>query len=235
MLTGLKTAQTGLITGLNSLGTAALPRGNVSVSLLTGSESTTDATSYVTASVSPAANSLVIVTVGCFVNSVSGQTETPTLSGLGATWTLLQDESFALSRHRLTTYYAQQASYTTGTVTISFGSETQEACTWYVTQATGHDTAAPVVQSAGTQSTTTPITNTLAAFEHPNNVNMSFYTCRGTLTYTEDADFTTFAQTSPDTIQSGGGYAVNQTECTVNNGQGFGDAMISVEVKAGTA
>lgn len=98
------------------------------VSLLTSGNSTTDGTSFTTASVSPATTSRVLV----FVSAAGINSGTVTVSGLGGEWT--NHGQFSNGTNKGILYSCQPA--TTGAVAIN-ASVTLTGCCWQVLEATG--------------------------------------------------------------------------------------------------
>ena len=114
----------------------------IAATLLTSGTSTTDGSSFTTASVTPAANSLLLVFV---VNAVTGGADA-TVSGFSATWTRRVNQA-ASSSTKLSVHSAQLgATPGSGTLTIAAAPATG-SIVWHVVQVTGHNTAAPVVQT----------------------------------------------------------------------------------------
>lgn len=109
----------------------------IAVTNLTTSSTTTDATSYNTASVSPAANALLLVGVQVGVTTGS---PTVTVSGLGLTWVLVDQTVVVVGGRTLYVFRAMTGSSppTPGAVTISTG-VTANACLWNVVQFIGID------------------------------------------------------------------------------------------------
>jgi hypothetical protein len=124
----------------------------ISASNLTSGGSGTDATSYTTASITPASNALILCTVE---NDVSGVPAVPTVSGCSLTWVQIETCYYDQSgtRFRVTMFRALGASPTSGTLTIDMGGATQGGCGWIVDQFTNTDTtgtngSGAIVQSA---------------------------------------------------------------------------------------
>src|SRR3990167_10083775 len=153
----------------------------VTATHLTTAVSDTDATSYTTASISPAANNLVLVAV--YSHDASAPTATPTLTGAGLTWVQVGTlTTTGDSQARLTLFRTLSASPGSGALTIDFGGETQNRCMWSISSFGNVDTsgangAGAVVQSAtNTASSVTTLTVTLSAFGNTNNAT---YGCLG--------------------------------------------------------
>jgi len=149
---------------------------------LTSGSTTTNASSYLTASVSPTADRLILVAIthntdgGAF--SVSG------VSGAGLTFTKINEVSIG-SYTYVSLWRALSASPSSGQITIDFGANTAWNIAWSVKEFAGVDTsgtngAGAVVQSAtNTAASTNAITATLAAFGSTDNAT---YGCTGTKT-----------------------------------------------------
>jgi hypothetical protein len=144
---------------------------------IVGAELTTGGTptpsgSVNTASVSPSANALVLITVK---GASGGGTapDAPTVTGNGLTWVQVATQTFtdgSSETHRLTTFRALGASPSSGVINIAHSGNVPDAgITWTVREYTGVDTggtngSAAVVQSDPNTGTGTAISATLAAF-----------------------------------------------------------------------
>lgn len=124
----------------------------LAVNLLTSGSSTTDASSYVTASVSPTANALICVVY--LARKATGNPATPTITGNGLTYTeVVTNTTSPLNFNDVALFRALDPSPTSGAITIDFG-ETVTSCIWFVFEITGVDTSGTngsgaVVQSVG--------------------------------------------------------------------------------------
>ncbi|MGZ6865283.1 MAG: beta strand repeat-containing protein [Blastococcus sp.] len=120
---------------------------------LTTGGTTTDATSFTTASITPSANALVLLAV---INTLgSGTAPTPTVSGNGLTW--VQVQSSGTSSRQLNVWRGMGASPTAGAITISTGATSTSSCLWSVIQYDGVDTSGTNGSGAIAQSfTATP-------------------------------------------------------------------------------
>ncbi len=96
--------------------------------------SATDATSYATASITPAANALIVAWIGNQV--ASGTANIPTLSGNGLTW-VQQKTVLSGTARRLTMFTARGASPSAGAVTIDMAGQTQMGAEWAIIEVTG--------------------------------------------------------------------------------------------------
>ncbi len=147
---------------------------------LTKSGSSTGASSYNTASVSPGANRLQLLTVASRTG-ITANSNQPTVTGCGLTWvaiaTVVYDDTSS-SRKRVTLFRALGASPSSGALTIDFGGQSQTHCQWNLDEsASGFDTSGTngsgaIVQSVTNKDsagTATTLTGTLAAFGSANN------------------------------------------------------------------
>lgn len=142
---------------------------------LTTDGNETDQTSYTTASISPTANRLVILTVR---NAFSTGPNTPTVSGAGMTWTQITTAVDAGNIRRVTMFRALAASPGSGALTIDLAGQSQINCNWSISEfsgivTTGTNGADAVVQSNTNtaNATNTGLTVTLSAFGSTNNAS----------------------------------------------------------------
>lgn len=144
----------------------------IAVSALTSSYNNANAAGYATASISPAAGSLLVLYVGSSITGGTAPGTTPT--GLSLTWTLQDQIAFSgtgSAERRLAVFTAPcGASPGSGAVTLThtdLGSgATSEGTAWAVLQVTGHNVAAPVVQhpkTSGVAATSGSLTLAAAA------------------------------------------------------------------------
>ena len=158
---------------------------------LTADFTETPATSFVTASVSPASNALIVVSVTSRTG-ISTEPNQPTVSGCGLTWVVIGPSSYwdttSSSRKKSTCFCGMGASPSAGAITISFGGQEQTNGNWSVDQFTGVDTSGTNGSGAvgGTGGTNIAhnevgpdvgsITVTLGSFSSANNVTFGFIT-----------------------------------------------------------
>ncbi len=126
----------------------------IAATALTSGNSGTNATSYATASVTPAADRLVLLAV---MGSHASGSNVPTVTGNGLTWVQVKtaplDESGEGSFfRRITVFRAMGGSPSSGAITVDFGGQTQLRCLWSVVEYSGIDTggtngSAAIVQS----------------------------------------------------------------------------------------
>lgn len=205
-----------------------------------------DATSHTTASFTPVAGRLYLV-AHVVRNGASTDPTQPTISfsGTGLTLTAVNSVVFdnsSTSRRRVTVYSGvATGSPTAGTITFSYAGVTMTSAEWAVDEATGADTANPVVQSVtnfdpGTTATT--LTATLAAFSSASNATYGAGGCGQTLnTGAAGSGFTALANGSFD-AEAG---SIILTEYTASNdttvdmsftSTGAEIGVIGVEIKA---
>ncbi|HEY6021944.1 MAG TPA: hypothetical protein VIY48_19405 [Candidatus Paceibacterota bacterium] len=119
----------------------------VGFSNLTSGGSGTNATSYSTASVSPALGGMLLVAVETDIGA--GTPTKPTVSGLSGTWAEVVDCYFDQSgtQYRLTVFRC--TNYTgVGALTVDYAGATQGGASWSVDLISGVNTSSPIVQSA---------------------------------------------------------------------------------------
>lgn len=139
---------------------------------LTNGGTGSNATSYATASVSPTADALVLLTVA---SNLSGATPpNPTVSGCNLTWSLVETEAYdtAGTYYSVWVYKGQGSSPTAGTITVDFGATTVGGLAWSVDEFEGAHATSPIVQTAkdgAGQPSATGATVTLAAFSDAAN------------------------------------------------------------------
>lgn len=163
-------------------------------SVLDSGTNTVDATSFATNSNTPAANQPLYLAVGSSATSAAAPTS---VTGNGLTWVQVLTQQNGAANRRLTVYRAAGAAPTAGAITIDFGAQTQSAVAWILVQfananITGTNGSGATVQSTSSAFATSTTGNlTLSAFEHANNVNLTFVQSRRTAaSITADAQFT---------------------------------------------
>jgi hypothetical protein len=208
--------------------------GDITVTELTAGNTTTDATSFNTAVITPAANTPIYV----WVCNTRATPTLPTISGNGITWAQIETVTYASSR-RQTLFVGINAAPSEDEITIDFGGLSQGFCAWSVVQCAGAATSDYTVQvdSAGYDtSDTSTVGPTLAALSHAKNVHIAWASAAAASGVTPDADFTllsTPAVVTTPTSAPTSGYALAQTNYTMTHASVSGRACISVEVKAG--
>lgn len=168
----------------------------VTMTALTSGGDGTDLSSYVTASITPTTNRLVLITIQ---NSKGTGPATPTVTGCGLTWVQVATDTYntiASSGKRLTVLRAMGTA-STGTLTIDYAGATQTGCSWSVAEFGGTDTSGTngsgaIVQSgtAANDGGATPPLVTLAAFGSPNNATYGAAALLGSTAMTAGSGFT---------------------------------------------
>lgn len=174
------------------------------------------ATSYATASVSPLANRLYLLTVGSLGPSV---VNTPTVTGASMTWTQVVTKVQAGNTRRITIFRALNAVGGSGALTIDFAGQSQTNCNWALDEfqgmwLEGTNGDAAIVQTAGNDNTgtNTGITVTLGAFRNVRNaVYAGVRASPATVVVTKKSTFTELSNFTP---ASGG---VLETEFLASN------------------
>jgi hypothetical protein len=140
--------------------------------------STTDATSFTTASQTPSANQLILACTSSCVTSA--EPNEPTITANGLTWVnvgtaLYWKSTGGTQRCKSTLFRAMGGSPSAGTALIDFAGQTQAVAGWSFSQYDGVDTSGTngsgAVRNVVTNSATgvTALTVTLAAFASANN------------------------------------------------------------------
>src|SRR3989344_2577104 len=156
-------------------------QGGVTAANLTSGSSTTDASSYTTASITPSANQLILVAV-TIRNDISALAPIPTISGNSLTWVQIDSQTLFGQRERITLFRSMGASPSAVVITIDTGGDTQDMASWTVDQFDGVDTSGTngsgaIVQSAKNNLTgVTALTVTLASFSSTNNATYGVFT-----------------------------------------------------------
>lgn len=145
---------------------------------ITADHSDVSQNSYTTASVSPVANILYLFATS---TSLSGGSNTPTVSGASMTWSQIATE--AVGNAGITLFRAMAASPGSGALTISFGGQSQSNCYWSLSAVYGtvNDSAnngsnlivQNVVNSA--TGTNTSLSVTLASLTKPDNITFGCF------------------------------------------------------------
>lgn len=130
---------------------------------LTSGSSTSDLSTYTSASVSPTAGRLLVL-FGV-AGKTDGTTALPTSIGgtLGASWSSRHEDEAISSGNLRGFAYTATAPAASGTVTMTF-SGAQHNCSWFVIEIAGADTTTPVIQTVSNQvGNTNPITATFGS------------------------------------------------------------------------
>ena len=119
----------------------------LAATVLTSNYDNVDRVSYPTASISPAANSLLLVFVCLRATTTAGTPSTPTTTLSGLTWTTVNTDLDGIASQGV---FTAQCGATPGSGTITFGQTGGDAthigASWVVIQITGHNTTTPVAQ-----------------------------------------------------------------------------------------
>ncbi|HXG36515.1 MAG TPA: hypothetical protein VNL15_06075 [Dehalococcoidia bacterium] len=156
----------------------------IAATALTEGSSTTDGTSYSTASITPSANALVLASVAVYRNDTTNP-GTVTAAGNSLTYVEIANaiNTAGGGRVRDTLFRAMGASPTAGAITFTV-SATAEGATWDVTEFTGVDTGGTNGSGAIVQSDTSiagavaSLAHNLAAFgDATNNAAYASFAC----------------------------------------------------------
>jgi len=142
----------------------------IAITLLSQGGSTTDASSFATASVSPGSDRWLVADVAS--GKSVGPITQPTVSGLSLTWFTENFSQSAAGARAASRFYAWTGtSPGSGAVTFDFVGDTQTSATWAVYEITGASTSDPFVQTVGAVpgGGSLSISVTLAAFSDSNN------------------------------------------------------------------
>lgn len=197
--------------------------------------------SYTTASISPSANALVLLSVTKAV-STSTEPTTPTVSGNGLTWVLVNASYYdnsSSSRRKIFLFRAMGASPSAGAVTVTNGENAYGG--WTIDEFTGVDTSGTngsgaIVQSAVNQVTdnsASTLTITLSAFGNVNNATFSNFSEADTAhSITPGTGFTQLAETSVGTVNFSQWKSSNDTSVDITSSDVFIGGGVAVEIKA---
>lgn len=167
------------------------------------SGSGTNATSFETASISPAASRLILLSIRN-IEAAAATADEPAASGAGLTFTKVRTKTGTDPRRRITVMRALAASPSSGVVTISF-TDTQTNCEWSINEFTNVDTTGTNGENAVVQSvdalgegTDAGITATLAAFADANNATYGAMAANVELSsFAEGSGFTQLSLANP--------------------------------------
>ena len=153
---------------------------------LTANGSTTDLTSYITASVAPTGNQLVLVAVNCYIAAGSAQPPQPTVTGNGITYALVaaQDvDTAGTDRSTMWVFRGMSAVPSAGAITIDYGATTVGACSWAVAQSdanvstAGSNGAGAIVAASSSVSALAVMTQPVAISPAVTSGNSLFFAC----------------------------------------------------------
>lgn len=221
------------VPGTESLG---IGRQTIAYTAKTSGSSTTDGTTFTTASVTPGNNSLMVVAV-LSMRTTSG-VESPTVTGTGITYDLVTYKDVQSGTQRLSIYRGMVSSGTASAISIVH-TVSHDSCAWAVLQydnvnTSGTNGAGAVIQwaSANTPSATS-LGVSLASLEVASNRNVTAIGLSTNASVTPDADFT---ERTDNAIGSNNGTletqdAANQQNCTASFSSAAA-AIISLEIRA---
>lgn len=152
---------------------------------LTAAGDGADASSFVTASISPGTSRLILVAVQSDI--LFGTPAAPTVTGCSMTWDTVKTQQWGSNSARITIFRAL-GTPSTGALTLDFAGVTQSSCNWAVVEFSGIDTSGSngsgaIVQSVGNSGSSATPSVTLAAFGSGNNAT---YGVGGTADNTAD-------------------------------------------------
>ena len=207
---------------------------------LTSGGTTTNATSFATASVSPGANRLILVAVDCTPDSGAAA---PTVTGNGLTYVLIDGGEYGGpgAGRDVWLFRAMGASPSAGAITINFGAVSQASINWSVDEFDGVDTSGTNGSGAIVQSVKTlPAANavgiaiTLAAFGSTNNFAYMACSHGANETWTVGSGFTALANRSIGSPSLGflTEYQQNDNICDASYATSTTRGGVAVEIKA---
>lgn len=128
-----------------------------------------DATSFVTASITPGAEKWLVADI--WSRDDAGTIAAPVVSGFSLTWVTEHTKIGVNPAQQVSRFYAWTGGGPgSGSITFDFSPATHDAAAWIVYQITGADTTDPFVQSVSVeQAGGTSISVTLAAFGSSDN------------------------------------------------------------------
>lgn len=199
--------------------------------------SSTDATSYTSASWTPA-SALIIAFVGS-VNTASPPPNQPTMSGNGITWTAIDTSLTSDSKTRITMFAANGAGASAGVTTVSFGAQTQRDCQVSFLQVDGSDVANGVVQTivqhpTSTATAATSLSITLSAASNSNNRPVAGFVNSNTGDVTPRTNWTEYFDATTDAHNLDSQYRSDAFDTTASASNGISGfwAGIAAEIKA---
>ena len=215
--------------------------GTITQTLLTAGTNAANLKIYATASISPAPNALITVTVR---NHRSSGAISPTLSGGGMTsWTQVASVDYdpiSGSLGRLTVFRAMSASPGSGPITITF-SATVSNVDWIVSQWTGVDQSGTNGSGAIGQigsargDAVSALSVPLAAFGNPNNVAYGAVGARlNAPAVTPGSGFTEIAETTPGEntlLETQWATNLNTIQASLTSAKNA--ALLGIEISAG--
>lgn len=203
---------------------------------------TDDVTETDTASISPTANNLILLSVTAR-NGLGTEPATPTITGNGLTWELVDSaywDTTSSSRRKLFVFRAMGSSPSTGVINIDFGETT--TILWSVNQFSDVDTSGTngsgaIVQSVDIvdEGTTTSLTATLAAFSSTDNATYgAFAKADGTNGFTEGSGFSELSDVGATfgTRHAAEWKSTNDTSVDMSYSSQAQAGAVAIEIKA---
>jgi len=173
-------------------------------------------TEATTASISPSANAVIIVSCWNQDGGLETPPQKPTVSGLSFSFTEINTR--VETYDRITSWWAPTGgSPGSGTITFDTTGQDQENFSWIIDQVTGSDTSTPIVQNVaadGGDASGTSLSITLAAFSDVNNGTYgAFGGSNDTGNCTPGSGFAELA----DITHTDAGYGIRATEWRNDN------------------
>lgn len=158
------------VLGGSSSSSAPSVVGSEASTVLAHSNATGTLASITTASITPVANQLLLLTVA-IRNGASINPTTPTVAGNGLTWALVgtaNNDNSSSSRRSVYVFQAIGPAPTPGTITVTFG-ESETDAAWIVEQIAGAYTTRNVISAVDLSGSNGKLSATLGAFNSPTN------------------------------------------------------------------
>ena len=203
---------------------------------LTTSSSGAGGSSFNTASISPTANSLVLVATR---SNVGTTPNIPTITGASMTWVEITNTLFSSDNGQISLFRSLSSSPGSGALTIDFAGQSQDQIHWQISEfanvdRSGTNGSGAIVQSTTTTaSSVTTITATLSAFSSVNNATYGCIGANNTKVFTAGSGFTELGQNN-DNSRSIEAEWKNSNDTSVDwtvgaNADNFG--AIAIEIK----
>ena len=183
---------------------------------LTNAVDASSVSTYTTASISPGASKLDIVSVESFF---AGTSTVPTVTGASGTWTQIATVTDSSGNRRVTLFRDLSASPGSGALTIDFAGQVQTTIAWSIDEFSGTDTtgthgSGALVQSvthATTSGATTGFTITLAALGSANNAAYGALRNNAGGAVTVGTGFTSLSNQTAGSLVMAAEWAINKT------------------------
>lgn len=151
----------------------------ITITKLTSGTTTTDGTSAATASITPSSGKVVVIIFAYRDSAV-----TPTVSGCGLTWTLINGITGIYG------YWGIASSPSTGAITMTFTGDAFTSCAWSVWEIGGSNIGFPIVQSVTDGKSGTNGSLLLNAFKSVDNATFAGFAHHSAEASTEGSGFT---------------------------------------------